>query len=78
LPWRQTSEYIFWSFRRIWTKKTSKNTFRNFCTWIKSKCLGIKKSHEERREYFLRSTTHNVWSLIISNIHTFSYDTLLE
>jgi hypothetical protein len=45
LPWIRTSENIFWSFRGIWTRKTSKNTFRSFCTWIKLEYWGVKKSY---------------------------------
>jgi hypothetical protein len=29
LPWIWTTECIFWSFRGIWTRKTSENTFRS-------------------------------------------------
>jgi hypothetical protein len=43
----QISEYILWIFWWIWTRKTSVNTFRNFCSRVKSEYWGIKikKSH---------------------------------
>jgi hypothetical protein len=52
LFWTQTSEYIFWSFWRIWTKKAWVNTFRSFYTEVKLEYWEVKKSHwgKGRRE----------------------------
>jgi hypothetical protein len=67
LPWIRTSECIFWSFRWIWTRKTSENTFRSFCTRVKFEYWGVKKSHagrgEENISHYLLIESFSVWAL---------------
>jgi hypothetical protein len=80
LPWTQTSERISRNFWRIWTRKTSVNTFRNFWLRIKSEYWGVKKSHEgekrifrwnclESRNYYYYYFLGNTYTLIWKYLH---------
>jgi hypothetical protein len=57
LPWTQTSERISRNFWRIWTRKTSVNTFRSFWSRVKSEYWEVKKSHKGEEENFFKHTS---------------------
>jgi hypothetical protein len=54
LPWKQISKHIFRSFSQIWTRKTSKNVFRNFYQgqkWnieVENICKGWRKNSSKQ------------------------------